>query len=422
MGTLSQFRELINSKTAKDSFVLLLGNVVSAILGIIFTVLMARLLLPENWGLASAVLSLIPIFVAVADLGLGSAFFQYSAGKWQIAHTGIQRIHAKFFGARLVTICFFVLVFGLLLPVINKYVLQNQDLRLVVLAVLGFVIISLYDFQIFVNQAKRNWVLASVLISLSNVIRILLLLVLNSSGILNLFNSLLVFTLGPLLVFVLGLVLSPIVPDFSFGKLVPRFSQFSANMAVNKIVSTISSRIDVLLVIAFLGAYQAGVYSAANRLAMGVPLVMGSLATVFASRFAAISDVKELKRYFQKSFLMCFGISILLVLGIFISPWVINFLGEQYSDSTLVLQYLFVAMVPFVLSVPTVNILIYHFKKPNIIAGLSVAQLLITVTVIYLFLGELNILAPVVAIGLSNLLILIVTHLFTLSYLAQQNE
>jgi len=88
--------------------------------------------------------------------------------------------------------------------------------------------------------------------------------------------------------------------SWSVAKTYKEVFKFSSWMGLNKIVSTASPRLDILLIIQLAGTYEAGIYGAASRLAVGIPMIVGSLATIIASRFALISDRNELRKYFSK--------------------------------------------------------------------------------------------------------------------------
>src|SRR3990167_3392529 len=84
---LNDIRNLIFSKTAKDSLVIFWGNGVSAILAIIITIIVARTLGPEGWGIAAAVLGFITILSALADLGFGSGLFRFASKNFHLGKT-----------------------------------------------------------------------------------------------------------------------------------------------------------------------------------------------------------------------------------------------------------------------------------------------------------------------------------------------
>ena len=191
-------------------------------------------------------------------------------------------------------------------------------------------------------------------------------------------------------------------------------------MSLNKIVSTTATRLDVLLVLQVLGAYKAGIYGLSSTLAVGVPLIIGSFATVLASKFSSITNKKILVKFFYKSIGLSVVFSSFLIIGVIVAPFVMRFFGEKYIDSIPILQWLLIGFIPFALSTPAVNILIYHFKKPHIISYLSIFQLLIIISINYYFLPIFGIYAPVLALSLANLLTFVITYIYSFKYLSEK--
>ena len=184
-------------------------------------------------------------------------------------------------------------------------------------------------------------------------------------------------------------------------------------MGVNRIASSLASRMDVLLLIQITGSYEAGIYGAANRLAIGVPLILGSFATVLAPRFASISNKDELLIFLRRSMGISALITFGLIFGVLVAPFVIFLFGPAYSDSSAVLQLLFISFIPSAISVPAVNFVIYSLKKPQIITAVSFLQLPIIVLVNVLFIPKIGPFAPAVALGLANLLMMISVFFIT---------
>lgn len=423
IDTLLQIRVQLLSTTVKNTSMVFAGNAVASALGIVFTVLAARFLGPSEWGIVAGVGNLIPIIVALADFGLGAALFQYTAGKWGTNEEDkARRVYGTALAIRVLTVAAVSVFLILFSSWLAKFLFNSQDPVLIFLTALGFLGVALLDFQIFSIEARQKWLLAAVFISLTNILRVVFLVFLIWFGQVNIFNVLVVFSGSALIVFLTSSLFLFNIPKFhpgwqeSFRKL----SSFSAWMGGNKIVSVLASRVDILILLQLAGAYEAGIYGAANRLAMGVPLVLGSFATVLAARFASLRDKSETVIFFKKAFRLSFVIVIGLIAGIIVTPLIIALFGPEYVRSREVLQWLFAAMIPFALSVPSVNILIYYFKKPSVITYLSFLQLVIIISISYLYIPSLGIFAPVLALGLSNTLVLFVTYVFSLKYLSQK--
>jgi len=84
----SEFLEIINSiknrnfkgnkgLAIKNSFYQFSTNFVAKIGGLFFTIILARLLMPELFGLYSLAIATIFIFISFTDLGIGSAIITF---------------------------------------------------------------------------------------------------------------------------------------------------------------------------------------------------------------------------------------------------------------------------------------------------------------------------------------------------------
>ncbi|MDO8503202.1 MAG: oligosaccharide flippase family protein [bacterium] len=414
-----QTKGLVLSKTAKDTSIVFFGNITASILGIVFTILAARFLGPENWGIVAAVISLITILTALGDFGLGSGIFRFASGLWSMGKTlEAEKVFNAIFVLRFVSAIVFAFILILLSPWAAQVFLHSDDSRLILLASFGVLGTLLLDFQVVSMQARQSWKMAAVLISLTNIIRVLAILVLKAMGRVGLLEVLLVFSGSLFLAWILSLPARPVQfkIEGNWRTTARKVVSFSSWMAGNKIVSSINSRVDVLLLVALTGAYTTGIYAAANRLALGVPLILGSFATVLAPKFASLRE-QELLGFFKKAIGLSIFIAILLAIGVLIAPLVISLFGESYRDSSLILQWLLIGFIPFVLSTPSVNILIYHFQKPQIITLLSIFQLPLIFLLNFYGIPRFGVFGPVITLGIVNLSTFFVTYYFAWRYL-----
>lgn len=388
-----QIKKLIASQTSKDTAVLFAGNVASSVLAIVFTVISARILGPGSWGVVASLIAFMAIINAIGDFGLGASLFKFGESVSQI------------FTLRLLTA---IVIFVLVLLFGN---------RLALVSGLGIASYLLFDFLVFFEQSEKKFKRASVFIVSSNLLRIVLVLGLYFANAISVVTILIAYALSPLLVFLVlyfqnknKLKLSL---DFKRLKSALRFSGW---MGVNRIVGVMQGRVDTLLVVGLLGTYEAGIFAAAKQLALGVPLLIGSFATVLAPRFGSMQDTK-LKKYFSKTIYLSLGLVAGLVFGIIISPYIVMLFGSEYQSATRVLRGLLISYLPFVLAAPAINLLIYGFGKPNFIFILSLLQLIIFLGINYFYLPILGVFAPVLALGIINVLQLIYSYSLVFYYL-----
>jgi PST family polysaccharide transporter len=419
---LIQVKELVFSKTVKQTSIVFLGNAISSFLAIVFTILAARFLGPKDWGIVAAIGSFISILMALADFGLGASLLRFVSEKYRKGKTDkVQNISRTVFFIRVLTAVSFLVVLVIFSPWLAPLVLRLSEPKYIVfsaIALLGFLFL---DFQTSLVQAKENWKLSAIFISITNTLRVIGIFVLVLTQSVSLFSVVVVFTTTPFLGWIATLFSERTRPELRKGwqKIVKHMAPFSLWMALGKIVNTVNSRVDVLLLIQLTGAYETGIYSAANRLAFGVPMILGSFARVLAPKFASLKD-RELKVYFKKSVGLSLLIAIGLLVGIIISPLVISLFGVKYSQSTPILRWLFLAFIPFVLSTPSVNVLIYGFQKPNILTLMGLIQLPFIFALNLYLIPVIGVYGPVLTLGLVNLSTMMVTYYFALRNLYEK--
>ena len=70
-------KESLSERTAKNSIFNFVGNLVSKFGGLVFTIILARLLLPEAFGIYNLVLSIVMVFLTFTNLGVGGTIVRY---------------------------------------------------------------------------------------------------------------------------------------------------------------------------------------------------------------------------------------------------------------------------------------------------------------------------------------------------------
>ncbi len=419
LNLIKDFKGLILSQTAKDSSVIFLGNGISVVLGIIITILAARHLGPENWGVAAAVLSFIIMLSAIADFGFGSGLFRFVSkylhqGRKDRANDILQTI----FSIRLISAVLIAAILIVFANFISATFFKTNDSYLIIIGGVGLLGLLLLDFQIASFQAKQSFRLAAIFISLTNIVRLGLLLGLIYLSSLTLFNLLLIYFASSLIVFLFSWILSPIVLKISkdWKEDVKEIFLFSGWMGLNRVMGVVGSRVDVLLLLQLGTPVEAGIFAAAKQLSSGVPLIFGSFATVLAPRFASYEG-NNLRHFYKKSLLLSIMLAGGLLVGVFLCGPIISLFGDKYTASVLVLQLLLIGLIPFALSTPSVNYLIYSAHKPRIIGLMTLFQLPFIILGNLYFIPKLGVLSPVIIAGLVNLSTLLVTYYLCLRIL-----
>ncbi len=401
-----RLRNLFLSNTFKDTGKIFAGNIFSSFLAICFFVLAARVLGPGNFGIFSSVISLSLIFIAIGDFGLGSALFRFVSAELKDTKKA-SKILEFLFNLRVGSATAFLIILLVFSPLISVITFGEINMFYVFISILNAFFFLIVDFEIQKYQSRKQFKTASIYIVLVNFFRVLGLVFLVLINIKDYKYFLAIYALSSGVTFCFLYFVEPIQLKLGADWKV-KFRDvfhFSGWMGLNKLLSSIGSRIDVILIYRILTPYETGIYSASKQLSFGVPLFVGSFATVIAPRFSSISE-KDLYMYLKKtiglSVLICFG----LIFGIIVSPFIIGLFGSEYAHSLAVLRILLFSYIPFVLSTPAVNYIIYALKKPRVIFYITLFDVFVVI------LGNMFFLPRFGVIGSSYLQVVVNTVLF----------
>jgi len=415
---MKKVKKLIFSATAKDTTSLFIGNTTSSILAVVFVILVARYLGPKNLGIGMAVVSFVTILSAVGDLGLTSSLFRFVSKTFLQGDTQKAQKYLSFvFSIRFFSAVIIGLILILSSPFASRLIYKTNEPYLMILSALAIFGFLLWDFQIQSFQSKRRFLPSAIFIVLSNLLRVLLVVVFALTNTLTLFSAVLSFSLSPLLVFFVTLPFNKVRLSFDheWKKLFFQIIPFSGWMGVTKTAGAISGRIDTLLLIQLLGAYEVGIYSASRQLAQGIPIFIGSFATVLAPRFASLEGVK-LNRYYKKTIMLSILISTGVFIAAFAAPIVTILFGKDYASSVPIFRWLLIGFIPLTLSIPPVNLIIYAHHKPKIISTLTLIELPIIILGNILLIPVIGIYAPILVLGINHTLTMLVSFAYNYAY------
>ncbi len=179
--------------------------------------------------------------------------------------------------------------------------------------------------------------------------------------------------------------------------------KFSGWLGVNRVISSISGRLDVTMLANLTNAIVVGEYSIASRLSSFVIVLSSSLGSVLSTRFARFNNKVEEKKYLIKSTLFTIPIVLGVILWIVIAkPFVLILFGENYFGSIKILQYLLVSLIPFIISTPAVTAIVHSMRKPIYIGTFSFVQVIMIFIFNLYFTNSFEGLGPAIAFLISN--------------------
>jgi O-antigen/teichoic acid export membrane protein len=417
--TFNWVKGLATSATAKDTYLMYVGNLLSAFIGFLFVLVIARNLTVDDFGIFSAANNLIIIIASLTDIGISSAVVKFVSEKMASDDkvSAYKYIKAGFVLRFWTVLTISFLVF-LLSGLISKHLLATDEIKVAWwVAIISLGMFSWGYFQ-YVFQAFRKFV-HSIITDISlGTSRVLLTLIFVLGGLkLNeVFGAYFAATIVSLVViaFMIRLDFLKSRPDKQVYK---KLLKFSGWLGVNRVISSISGRLDVQMLAALAGATQTGFYSIPSRLAFFIPVLAGSFTSVLAPRLSSFGDKEKEIRYVKKATLAVLPISIGIVVWIALAkPFIVILFGQKYLPAVPVFQALAAAMIPFLFTVPSVSAIIYAIKKPIYIGIFAFFQLAAIFLLNLYFIPRMGALGPTVTLGIVNTILALYSWVVVLKH------
>src|SRR6185369_1377877 len=152
-------RGLVFSATAKDTYVLFVGNVFSAFWGFLFTLIVARALSISDFGVFSAALNLVIILSSLADVGISTGSVKFVAENHAIGEIGKVNEYIKAsFIIRLALVLAISTVIFLFAPIISIKLLATSDPKIAVWSAIIPIFLFPDLFFPFILQAEKKFI------------------------------------------------------------------------------------------------------------------------------------------------------------------------------------------------------------------------------------------------------------------------
>ncbi len=396
------------SPTAKNTYIVLFGNSLAMILAFFYTVLLVRTLTLSDFGYYSALFSFLLLVVDIADLGIGSSLARFLPPLKKDPSKMLSFLKSAFImQIFLVSILvFFIFVTS---SFISTIIFHSPDkklyIKIICLGIFGSV---LSNFFIYALSAKEKFIRSSIvtLIIASTRLIFLLPLIYFSTVYLSsvVWAQVLSFIFSAVIAFYL------IDPRFIFAKRIKgdikRLLHFASFLGIARSITTISGRLDVLMLMAFTDSVQTGIYSTASRVVSLYPLFTTSFLTVVGPRVSILQDYAFVKKYLLKIIFGTLSLIVSIIVFIIIAkPFMLILFGIKSIEAIPVLRLLLISMIFFTGSIPAVALALYYLKKPFILTVNSILQLVVVILGNFFFIPRFGKIGPayslIIAYGLS---------------------
>jgi O-antigen/teichoic acid export membrane protein len=355
------FRRLINRDFSgntglaiKNSAYQFSTNLTGKLGALFFTIVLARIILPETFGLYNLVLSTVMFFYVFSDLGVNQALIFFSAKNLNKNKRKAKAYVDYLFKIKL----FLALVSATALIILAKLISENYYKQPIFLALIAgsiyMIFTSLQSFYMALSQSNNNFrnpLIKEIFLQLSRIIVIPLVIIYlkksdmaSSSNVLIIFVSLLVISIFSLFILyslsIKNLKLKNIKSSKLSNKDTKEIKSYIFKIAMITSSILLLGSIDKIILGPFVPPEFVGYYSAAFSLVNASAFLI-----VFSDVFFPIflrAKGGELKRAFEKSTRITLFISsvLFIFLIVFASPLVKIIFGANYSLSINMLRML----------------------------------------------------------------------------------
>jgi len=379
---------------------------------LLFTIILARMLMPELFGLYSLALSTILIFSTFSELGIGETLIRFISKEFG---KNKKKLKVKSYAIYLGKIKLFFIFISMLILIISANLISNVYYQKPLF--LALIAGSLYILFIGTTGFLQSILIASnyfrgifykeIIFQVVRLIIIPLLILLSLKQLLSSESILFFIILGLSFSYFISSIFLLILSKNKFKYLTEKEEKISSSekKKVNKFIIPLSATvittiffgsIDMIMLGRFVLSEFIGYYRAAFTLVAAIaPLI--SFSAVLLPIFSKLKS-HQLERGFKKSLLMTLCFSLVSFLFVFLfSSFIINFIyGDEYGFSINLLRFFSLLLI----SIPINAIYISYFTakgKPIIIT-----KLLIISVVMNIF---LNFLAIFLLIDYGNLVV-----------------
>jgi PST family polysaccharide transporter len=399
-------------QAVKNSIFQILTNITTKIGAFIFTIILARILLPELFGAYSVALATILIFVAFSDLGLGQTIVRFVSKEWAKGDSIKAKSYLNYISKIKISLAFFLCLVLLLFAKFISEDYYHKPIYLSLLAGIAYVFfVSLVSMMQSFLQARNLFKSIFLREFIFQTVRIILIplliigLLKNAAGdemILFAIISGLAFTYflsGLFLFFSKKIkIFSTLVGGNSLSRLekkeVKRFFLF---MSATSLSGVFFGYIDIIMLGKFVSSEYIGYYTAAfNFIGALVPLI--TFSTALLPIFTGLNKDK-LELFFKKSLRLSFFFSLIgaFILLSFSQLLISIIFGAEYSPSSNVLRIFSLLLIVS----PIIELYSTYFTaigKPVWITKSLVISTIMNICLNYLFISTLIIYGQIYAI------------------------
>lgn len=369
---------LAKSATAKNTYLVFIGNSAAGFFGMVAMILVSRSLGPEAFGVFSIAFALSTLLQKIGDLGLNFAMVKdISQSRARKQPEKIEKIFLTAFWMKVGIVLLIIFPIFILRNFISIKLFNSWQSVQANSLVIGFFFLDIfYDHVRVYFEANKRFLESIMMYVIANALKIISIL-----AAIIFFTSfkqyIVIYIFAPFVAAILFFPRTKINLRWAFfpGEL-KCLLKFSSWMAVSVLFAAIGENLNIFMVSSKLTPFETGIYSAAEKFIMPFYIFAAAMGTVFISRTSEFLDINHIKSFVKK--VMMLQIALLLLCGLIfpLTVFLPVLLGTSYQPSVIILQILLIANY-FRIAITPLNSVFYPLNKPVIFAINSITQVVI---------------------------------------------
>ena len=390
-----------SGQAIKNSVYQFSTSLVSKLGSLIFTIILARLLLPELFGLYSLALSVIIVFAVFSELGIGLTLIKFISSELGRGNEKIASAYLIYFAKiKLFFILVSIIILGIFANLVANTIYQKPIFLALLAGIFYILFIELTGFLESTFQASNNFrkifhkeILFQVLRIISVSTAVILSLKYSLEQNITLMNIILGLSFTFLFSFfflLFGLKKKIFASQEKLSteqkRQIKKFLIFTSVIAVSGIFF---SYIDKVMLGYFLEAEFVGYYTAAVSFIGALSPIVGFASVALLPMFTKLKG-KQLSLGLKKSARLTIFISSIIFLVTLFSSYLIILIiyGKEYLPSIDILRLL----SPLIFTIPLIALYTSYFlsqNKPQIISKYLIISTLINIILNYILISKL---------------------------------
>ncbi|MDF2946811.1 MAG: hypothetical protein K0S51_1490 [Bacillales bacterium] len=329
---------------AKNSLITLLRQVISILLGLVFSIIIARVLGPENQGKYSLIILVPTIIITFMNLGIGMSTAFYVSKK----EIEVQRAVSinLFLGTILAVLgfiggAFFIYFWG-------KHFIDDVNMSMLLLALVSLPFLFFTNFLQPVFQGIQDFVTFNKVLliqQLSNLLLfVILALIFSDKLLVAIFAFLISFLISNF--YILLSLKSKKLLNFSWNHIrkkdIMSLSIYGIKAHLSNIITFLNYRLDMFLLGYFLSPLYVGYYSVAVSISEKLSVFSQAISAVLLPSISASSSNENRNKLTATIVRLLFHFLLIVIIILYATiSFLINILfGEEYSNSIILIMIL----------------------------------------------------------------------------------